>query len=107
MRCKTMLLGGAVALALSGAAYAQTQASPQAAPGTDQINAGAAAGTARVYAVAGVQGIASAYESAATSAQFETGIAGRMQFAGDRPFRSSVATECLLCRGCVRLPDGS
>jgi hypothetical protein len=38
-----MLFGGAVALALSGAAYAQTQPSaPQANPGTDQINAGAA-----------------------------------------------------------------
>jgi len=41
-----MLLGGAVALALSGAAYAQAQqTSPQATPGTDQINAGSAAGT--------------------------------------------------------------
>src|SRR5437016_2835167 len=46
MRCRTMLLGGAVALALSGAAYAQAQqASPPATPGTDQINAGSAVGT--------------------------------------------------------------
>src|SRR5947209_11108078 len=45
MTCRTMLLGGAMALALSGAAFAQAQqTSPQATPGTDQINAGSATG---------------------------------------------------------------
>ena len=46
MTFKTMLLGGAVALALSGAAYAQAQqTAPQATPGTDQTNAAAPAAT--------------------------------------------------------------
>src|ERR1039458_5026026 len=57
-----------------------------------------ATGAPGLCAVAGLQRIASADESAATSPPLETSVAGRMRLAGDRSFLGSMAAGRSLCR---------
>ena len=66
----------------------------------------AAAGATGLPAVARIQRIAGADESAAASPPSETSIADRMQLAGDQSFRGSMAAGCFLRGGRHRFPGG-